>query len=76
MPGVVFIVTIPTENEEQGIVSQEQPSKFGHSSKSDAGQKYESGAFKVVCFVLYLWKFCSKMREFKFIVMKIMKEKE
>lgn len=45
MPGVLFIVTIPTEIEEHGIKSQEDPSKFGHSSKSE---DVENGAFKIV----------------------------
>lgn len=45
MPGVLFIVTIPTEIEEHGIESQEDPSKFGHSSKSE---DVENGAFKIV----------------------------
>lgn len=45
MPGVLFIVTIPTEIEERGIELQEDPSKFGHSSKSE---DIENGAFKIV----------------------------
>lgn len=52
MAGVLFIVTIPTEQEEREQKFKENKSKFGHSSKEDIsmkdGEKFEYGTFKIV----------------------------
>lgn len=65
MVGVLFIVTIPTEQEERIIELYEKHVKFGHSSNVDnsnqENDKSEYGTFKVVsgysnivfCFVLH-----------------------
>lgn len=58
MPGVLFIVTIPTENEERG--RGEQQPQFGHSSTSDTAEKYENGAYK---FVWYFWLILFVLRD-------------
>lgn len=52
MVGVLFIVTIPTEQEERNIELNEKHVKFGHSSNVDVSNpesdKNEYGTFKVV----------------------------
>lgn len=52
MVGVLFIVTIPTEQEERIIELNEKHVKFGHSSNVDISNqesdKFEYGTFKVV----------------------------
>lgn len=52
MVGVLFIVTIPTEQEERNIELYENHMKFGHSSKVDIpkqeSEKFEYGTFKIV----------------------------
>lgn len=52
MVGVLFIVTIPTEQEERNIELNEKHVKFGHSSTADISNqesdKHEYGTFKVV----------------------------
>lgn len=52
MVGVLFIVTIPTEQEERNIELHEKRVKFGHSSNVDnsnqENDKSEYGTFKVV----------------------------
>lgn len=52
MAGVLFIVTIPTEQEEWDLELKERQSKFGHSSNIDIpsqeSEKFEYGTFKFV----------------------------
>lgn len=52
MVGVLFIVTIPTEQEERNIELNEKHVKFGHSSAADnsnqENDKFEYGTFKIV----------------------------
>lgn len=52
MAGVLFIVTIPTEQEEREQDFKENKAKFGHSSKEDISikeaDKFEYGTFKIV----------------------------
>lgn len=52
MAGVLFIVTIPTEQEEREQEFKANKSKFGHSSKEDIStkdsDKFEYGTFKIV----------------------------
>lgn len=52
MVGVLFIVTIPTEQEEQTIRASEKPADFGHSSidenPNQRNDKFEYGTFKIV----------------------------
>lgn len=57
MVGVLFIVTIPTEQEERNIDLNEKHVKFGHSSNVDVpnqeNDKFEYGTFKVVSSFAY-----------------------
>lgn len=55
MVGVLFIVTIPTEQEERNIELNEKRLKFGHSSNVDISNqeddKFEYGTYKIVSFI-------------------------
>lgn len=59
MVGVLFIVTIPTEQEERNIELNEKHVKFGHSSNVDISNaesdKSEYGTFKVVSSFCVYW---------------------
>lgn len=52
MAGALFIVTIPTEQEEGYFELNEKHAKFGHSSNADIpnqeSDKLEYGTFKIV----------------------------
>lgn len=54
MVGVLFIVTIPTEQEERNIRLNEKHMDFGHTSNDDIpnqnqkSEKFEYGTFKAV----------------------------
>lgn len=47
MAGVLFIVTIPTQEEEHEIELKEKQSKLGHSSKKES-ERNDYGSFKIV----------------------------
>ena len=52
MVGVLFVVTIPTEQEERNIELNEKHAEFGHGSNVDISNqesdKFEYGTFKIV----------------------------
>lgn len=62
MVGVLFIVTIPTEQEERNVDLNEKHVQFGHSSNVDISNqendKFEYGTFKVVSGYLNFVFFC------------------
>lgn len=59
MAGVLFIVTIPTEQEERELEFKANKAKFGHSSKEDISikesEKFEYGTFKIVRHFIMIW---------------------